>query len=104
MVLENNINQNHTDLFNCYVRAVNEGVTQLMNSCNFQYSPNPSGTCGNSIGNLALPLNSKMFMNCSDLNLQFNFTVSGEEVVDLDGTLLFIIDNSGLFPSASQPT
>ena len=75
-----------------------------MNSCNFNYSANPTGKCANQISSLQPPFNSRMFMNCTDLSLQFNITLFATGQNDLDGSLLFIVDNSGLFPNVSQPT
>lgn len=42
-----------------------------------------------------------MFVNCTDLQLQFSFSLYGN-ANQLDGTLLFIVDNSGLFPNTTQ--
>lgn len=41
------------------------------------------------------------FFNCSDVNITYNIT-SANGVGPLNGTLLFIIDNSGLFPPVAS--
>jgi hypothetical protein len=38
-----------------------------------------------------------MFMNCSDQTLTYNITNFSEDDA-LNGTLLFLVDNTGLFP------
>jgi hypothetical protein len=40
------------------------------------------------------------FFNCNDTSVSFNITASAG-VGPITGTILFIIDNSGLFPNAS---
>lgn len=44
-----------------------------------------------------------MFVNCSDLFLAYNISLDTDIADTLNQTLLFIIDNSGLFPEASRP-
>lgn len=97
------LNPTAVNLFNCYVRAVNEGVSQLMSACNFDYLPNPTGTCASQISSLQLPMGvgGAMFVNCTDIQLQFSLGLYGSHN-NLDGTLLFIVDNSGLFPNTTQ--
>ena len=74
------LNPTAVSLFNCYVRAVNEGVGQLMSACNFSYAPNPNGICAPQISSLTLPLSpgGAMFTNCTDTQLQFNFNLYGD--------------------------
>ena len=93
-------------IFNCYLRAINEGMAQLMDDC-FPAPPvNVEGTCGERItegGRDGFSGNS-FFSNCTDLSLNYNVTVSSEEDNRAqNGTLLFIVDNSGLMPEIAAP-
>lgn len=92
---------------NCYLRAVNEGLGQLMSSC--QITGNAfiaaDGICQNSIRNSATNqfASTQSFLNCTDTTLLYN--ISSSSVGPLNGTILFIIDNSGLIggiPSSSD--
>ena len=49
--------------------------------------------------------NQKFFSNCSDLSFGYNITVSCEDKTHrLNSTLLFLIDNSNLFPTILNST
>ena len=42
-------------------------------------------------------------MNCTDGGIGYNLTLS-DQSDNLNGTMLFLVDNSGLFPTVSHPT
>ena len=78
-----------------------------MDLCNFNSLPNPSGKCGNKILQAANNgfSSQNFFSNCTDTNLEFNITASNQDQTsNVNGTLLFLLDNSGLFPSVSKPS
>ena len=106
-IVLNSSDPNSASDLNCYYRALNEGMPCLMDLCNFNPAPNPSGKCSTLIKNAAANgfASQKFFSNCTDSSLDFNLTASNQDQTDeVNGTLLFLMDNSGLFPSVSSPT
>jgi hypothetical protein len=87
------------------VRAVNEGVTQLMSKCQFAFNSNPEGHCGTSITEAAkqMFMDQSVFVNCTDTNWSFNISLEGGDN-PLNETFLFLIDNSGLLANVTQPS
>ena len=83
-----------------------------MQNCNFPINTMPNGTymaiqgvCNTSIQTAAEDLfaTTNTFFNCQDSFI--NYTIkSADSVGPGNGTLLFIIDNSGLFPTATNTT
>lgn len=74
-----------------------------MSNCNFPMNLMPNGTCNQSIQTAAEDLfaTTYTFFNCQDNTINYSIK-SKNSVGPINGTLLFIIDNSGLFPSANN--
>jgi len=70
-----------------------------MEQCDFEYLPNPGGICNTSIEASARSnfAGQTMFMNCTDVFVSYTLTISNFDESPLNGTLLFILDNSDLF-------
>ena len=41
-------------------------------------------------------------MNCTDLTINYSITIESNQDEQLNGTILFLIDNTGLFPNVSE--
>lgn len=64
------------------------------------------GICNNSIRLAAQNQfqENNTFINCQDKNFTYNLTINGGNYGMLNGTMLFIVDNSGLLTNTTTPS